>query len=415
MACALSIGTLNTHGSADDRVAYIKEVMIHCDFLLVQEHWLHNKQLACLQSKLGNVRIHGVSGMDSNMLLSGRPYGGCAIIWNKNLQCSVTPLNIPSNRVCGVKVNFEKVSFLIFCVYMPTEGINNDFVDSLNHMSVSIQKSDVDRIIIGGDFNTDFSRVQSQHTLLLCDFLESESLKAGLELAHAACDYTFESKASGHRSLLDHIMFSQNIIDDVRKYAVCHDGVNLSDHDLVIAELKITASIARSDKEVVVKHNKLMWEKATDIHCNKYREILDRHLGDICIPWDAVQCNDLLCDNVKHFNDLEKLHNDLVNACMESSHETITCSNNKHENNKSRSIPGWSEFMEPEREKCMIWHNIWKDNGSPRNGILAHIRRSTRAKYHQAVKFVKQNNNQLKAESMAEAILHNQARNFGER
>ena len=58
--------------------------------------------------------------------------------------------------------------------------------------------------------------------------------------------------------------------------------------------------------------------------------------------------------------------------------------------------------MEPERENCMLWHNIWKDNGSP----------STITKYHQAVKFVKQNNNQLRAESMAEAILHNQGRNF---
>ena len=101
-----------------------------------------------------------------------------------------------------------------------------------------------------------------------------------------------------------------------------------------------------------------MWEKATDIHCNKYRDYLATRLRDICIPWDAVQCNDLLCDNVKHFNDLEKLHTDLVNACMESSHETIPCSNIRHENNKSRSIPGWSEFVEPEREKCMLWHTI---------------------------------------------------------
>ena len=97
------------------------------------------------------------------------------------MACALSFGTLNTHGSADDKVTRKKVSFLMFCVDMPTEEINNDFVDPLNRMSVSKQKSDVDCIIIGGDFITDFSHDQSQHTLLLCLFLESVAFPQGIE------------------------------------------------------------------------------------------------------------------------------------------------------------------------------------------------------------------------------------------
>jgi len=43
----------------------------------------------------------------------------------------------------------------------------------------------------------------------------------------------------------------------------------------------------------------------------------------------------------------------------------------------------------------LIWHNIWLKCGRPRDGAAADIMRRTRAAYHYAVRYFKQNNSDI--------------------
>ncbi len=52
-------------------------------------------------------------------------------------------------------------------------------------------------------------------------------------------------------------------------------------------------------------------------------------------------------------------------------------------------MPGYNEFVKNQREIAMLWHWLWKDNGKPRNGYYAEMRRSTRPQFHYAVKMLK--------------------------
>ncbi len=56
--------------------------MEHTDILLIQEHWCHEADINRIVDNMDNVQITGVSGMDSNVLLSGRPYRGCAFLFD---------------------------------------------------------------------------------------------------------------------------------------------------------------------------------------------------------------------------------------------------------------------------------------------------------------------------------------------
>ena len=71
---------------------------------------------------MANCEIHGTSGMDKKKLLTGRPFGGTAILLKSNLNASATPINIPNSRISGINILIEQKHLLIFNVYMPCES-----------------------------------------------------------------------------------------------------------------------------------------------------------------------------------------------------------------------------------------------------------------------------------------------------
>ncbi len=69
-------------------------------------------------------------------------------------------------------------------------------------------------------------------------------------------------------------------------------------------------------------------------------------------------------------------------------------------------------YVKEHKERAMFWHSIRKENGSPRGGIVADIRRRTRAKYHYATRYIKKNNESIKYEKMASAMSNDSGRDL---
>ena len=57
-----------------------------------------------------------------------------------------------------------------------------------------------------------------------------------------------------------------------------------------------------------------------------------------------------------------------------------------------------------------MWHEIWVQNGRPRDGFIARIRRKTRLQYHYAIRYVVKENTRIQNSKMAEAISENEDR-----
>ena len=70
-----------------------------------------------------------ISGMDSSVLVCGRPFGGCSILYRKSLASCIVPLVSCSNRFCAVKFCAD-VSMLLICVYMPSSSCSSLFNES---------------------------------------------------------------------------------------------------------------------------------------------------------------------------------------------------------------------------------------------------------------------------------------------
>ena len=143
-----------------DRRLYIKRLLKDNDLVLLQETWLFDWE----QHKLcddDSVRAIGVSGMDPQVPLVGRPHGGCAILFHAHLKIAVNPIITDSRRLVACTVLLDSSVKLLLCnVYTPCDShLIQDLTtlrDTLSEIKSMIAlHHDIDFVIIGGDFNAD--------------------------------------------------------------------------------------------------------------------------------------------------------------------------------------------------------------------------------------------------------------------
>ncbi len=388
MASCFSIASYNSQGSGVGRLPYIETLCSETDFVFIQEHWLFSEQLSRYSDTIPGINVHGMSGMNESELLTGRPFGGCAILWKRSLTCQVTPVTVSSRRLCAVTVNMDSVTLLLCNVYMPGDTMNDqsnleEYTDTLGEVTTLGANLNADHIIVGGDFNTDPKRLGSLHTTALQRFMTSEDMCNGLYHASSQVDFTFESKASGARSTIDHFLITENLFSLVTDYHVHHSGDNLSDHSPLYMTMNIPATHTGENSETSFS-TKLNWNSASPEDLLKYAAAIDAKLDSIVMPWEALHCTDHFCSI--HDHQIERFHNDIIGVCLDASRQSIPMCGQKQ---KSRGMPGWNDHVEEKRQRAIFWHNLWKENNSPREGILADIRRNTRAEYHLALRHIR--------------------------
>lgn len=376
------------------------------DIILLQEHWLYESEL-CNLAKLGNgYCVNGTSSMDENAPRLGRPYGGCAILWNPLLKCKITPVSCKTSRLCGITVKCENSIFLVVNCYMPCDKGYRDnvsfpeFVDVLLEVRSLIDKYDPNFVIYGGDFNTDLSRATS-HSDEFVKFTEECELQVCNNLSCSRVPYTFVN-SNNSTSVIDHFVVSRNLVQYVNHYAIV-DNHLFSDHLPLCIILNI--NIMRDCNKDRIFNRKVSWGKATDKDIEQYKIVLDQLLLDIQLDHQAFMCKDKHCEI--HSNVICNIYNSILQACIKSAELCIP-----HTKPGKKCIPGWSQYAEGLKQESLYRHSLWKQAGCPSTGELADMRRDARARYHKAVKFLKREHDKIRMEKMAESLVNNNHRNM---
>ena len=112
---------------------------------------------------------------------------------------------------------------------------------------------------------------------------------------------------------------------------------------------------------------------------------------------------------IKHIARLQSFHDAIIDCCLSSAQAVISVGKKR---SRKKCIPGWSVYVEKYKKEALFWHTLWYDCGYPRPGTVANIRRTTRAKYHYAVKYVHKNKANIIANNMATSLLHNKSKDF---
>ncbi len=193
--------------------------------------------------------------------------------------------------------------------------------------------NDVDHIILGGDFNTDLTRIQSPHTQYLNYICERENIIPAQNHSICDIDYTYESMSNNVRSCIDHFLVSESLFNCIESYCVMHDGDNLSDHDVISIQLAISVKHTSID---VAQTCKLLWRNATSNQIDEYQNNLNILLSNIKLSEHVIECNDRFCDI--HVDDIQSYHDQIVAACLQAS----ACIPSVNTGNSKNRIPGWT-------------------------------------------------------------------------
>jgi hypothetical protein len=282
----------------------------------------------------------------------------------------------------------------------------DEFVRTLSLLEDLINRYSDYHIIIGGDFNVDFSR-DWVHTALLDSFCENVGLLPVVRHANCNIDYSYNFNMSRF-NILDHFLLSSTL------FYTCVDGVsvqhsvdNLSDHEPIFLNLKLDASYIGVSEHVFKSCSS--WVRATDSDKANYRAVLSYNLSNIPIPYNSILCVNALCNNCEHVNAINQYAAAITNSCLSASETAIPHTSNR---STSKRVPGWSERVEPLRLKSLFWHDLWVDNDRPRSGAVADCMRRTRAAYHYAIRQVKRDEDNIVRERIAAALVDDPGRNL---
>ena len=397
-----TLHSYNSRGLGSGRMDYIAELLSKTDFLLIQEHWLLNENLGVFHN-ISNVSCHGVSAMDSSQVLVGRPHGGCSILWKSSLSCKVIPIDSSSPRFCAVLVQLLNLSLLIVNFYMPVDTRHDrendcEFCEILMEASAIASECGADHVIYGGDFNTDFLRSASLHTISLNSFCTQEVVCEPL----GSIDYTYENVFTGDRSYIDHFLITDSLRTFVKAYGCTHDGHNLSDHSTIF--LKVEVPVDHVTLAQVDRKPRLRWEKAVDA-IPHYQARMRSLLGDLTVPSGSLLCDNLCC--TEHQLEIQQYADALVSVLQIAADDSIPKSKRK-----SARVPGWNDEVREHRDTAIFWHALWKQCGSPQTGWVAQIRRSTRAVYHRAKRCVDNRRHTIVASKMASSLASGDSRDL---
>ena len=144
----------------------------------------------------------------------------------------------------------------------------------------------------------------------------------------------------GNKSFIDHFLFSKNT--NFNDIDIAYDGNNLSDHNPLAIKVYYNTELT----QLCETKNKIMnWNKATKTNLQNYKTHVNHYVGQLEIPEEVLNCNNLLCKNHDKII-LQKL-DELIDILIISAHDTIPV---QAIHNK-KGIPGWNNFVKPYKEK----------------------------------------------------------------
>ena len=418
----LSIATYNSTGLGFCQREYINHILDlhHIDILLLQETWLYNSEIqAKLRSIHKDFKSTGSSSMDPEILLHGRPYGGVAIMWRKDLPMKIYPIKVDCKRACGIKIEYsEGKTMLILCAYMPQDNrsktkTDSEFEECINCMEQCIEYHNCTSVIVGGDLNVDLQRTTA-HLGCVKQFVDRNSLTFAWAHNLSPTGITYSSKNMIETgSCIDHFLLSQNLDPWVNNMEILDI---LTDHGhrpvqiiVKIEGTKINAHPQARMANCMSNGYNIAWHKVTTKHIETYKDIIRELMTMKGIDHEHfdMSCSNMNCCDQNHLNAIDKLSASLIDICIESGAKVFpTCKK------RNPLAPYWKENVKPFRDDSIFWGKIWKECGRPPTGYVYDIYKKVRKSYHMAIKNHKQKRNDLRNCRIAESMAANSHRDM---
>ena len=274
--------TYNMHGY-NQGAEYLKDLCVTSDVIFIQEHWLPPCGLSTLDNICNDFICFRSSAMSSARdrgIISGRPYGGVAILVRSDLakHCRLIHKAERFIVVCYHKTIFVNV-------YLPCSSVSHYvdvYCDTLASIVASVNDCLFQSVVFGGDLNFDFN-AGGAVSGLLDEFMDHLSLVPTYARLLDPCVPSYRHATLQASSLIDHFLVSKALMDDIHCIEIVDDGSNMSDHLPVVMLLSLPqpSMDSESKKSSKVDFQRLRWDKAD---LAGFYSMTYQYLSDICVP-----------------------------------------------------------------------------------------------------------------------------------
>ena len=349
-----------------------------------------------------NYQGFGVSPVDeSRQIITGRKYGGTAIMWKKSLNEHIEPLQLEDDIdwMTGIYLNAENRKLLILNVYMPYERPNFEcvYLDYLAKVYAVVQNAETPSVFITGDFNADISK-RSLFGPLLKQFVSDINFILLDEQFLPEDSFTFVSSAWGTTSWLDHFLCSQDAFDCVKGINILDDAVG-SDHKPLICEVEYNM-LPKILSETTTPRKNVNWKNVTQEQINRYQSYCMDFSTTVDSPHTTVACNNLVCKDYEHMKNIDILYDEIVSVMTKASASVL-----KKQCTISPGIPGWNDIVREFHDAARDAYKLWLAVGKPRVGLIFNEMKKARAAFKYSLRRCRAQRDQVKADAIASDFL----------
>ena len=409
MATTLNVCSFNCK-NIKTSVTELNDLCTNHDFVLLQETWLSRPELPMLSQINSSFTGYGLSSMDEeSQILSGRPFGGIAILWRKcfNAYCSIKLYDC--DRIIGIEFAYDSFKALFLCVYLPYDYAENfdDYMFYLSQLLQIIEDFSSPYVYICGDFNANVlshSRFGDELRRLCSDTL----LCLSDTLLLPSDTFTFISSSHDTVSWLDHVLSTTSGHSLFTNISVKSDFIT-SDHlplcfSISIDNMHVPIIPADStSRDSLISYN---WYGASDVNLSNYNSCTRAELAKIKLPFDALQCENVDCTS--HRKDIDLFYYNINNTLINCTKRCIPVLK-LHENNY---IAGWNEHVSYYYNISRIEFKWWVSNNRPRQGSIYHAMRSSRAQFKYALRQCKLDERLIVSEKLADHMKNHEINDF---
>jgi hypothetical protein len=354
----------------------------------------------------------GISSMDTaNNLYTGRPFGGLAFLWSKELTCSPKPVFFGDNkRIMGLELTFADIKYLLVNIYMPYCCPSNldEFVQYLSRAESIMSEANTPYVYLIGDFNAD-PRGSHLFGTELSEFCKEMNLiMADAHFLDGDC-YTYVSEAHNTTSWLDHVICTANSDSLIDSLSILYDKVS-SDH----MPLSFSINASRVQCKMIQTHNRqtshrqhVVWDKVNSRDLEMYKACTQHLLRDIQYNDSLTACTDPQCQLSGHIIAINNLYDKICDTLHSAGTKLISPTSHGY-----KHIPGWNDCCKEAHSQARDAFLLWRANDSPKQGFFFHEMRTTRAHFKLILRQCKRSADRKTADSLACKLLMRNTKEF---
>ena len=339
----------------------------------------------------------GVSGMNSDTLRCGRPYGGCSILYRKSLSSCISLLQSNSDRFCGIRLcDSSGLSYLLVSVYMPTyydPSCVDVYLNVLGELEGFIASQGCDVNIIAGDFNVDFDR-GGQFAKLLKDFMAGLDLHACDLNFRSSVNYTYERDDCVTQSWLDHVLCSQKFSTHISDIHAVHSASITSDHFPLFFNITVSCKLVPHIRSPTVRRPpRTAWSKVSSADIDRYCHLVSCSITTL--PSQTYSCVTPNC--TEHNHSLDSFARNFLSTLLDCARQCFP----QHSSSPRRLVCWNDTSCSKLKQTANFWYRLWEDAGHPSSGVLFQIKKNTKTRYKYEIRRLKRRQNVLLQDKFA--------------